>query len=70
MLFPPAKCSTLSMQVLTGLQNGRLYVASHPYQPDMDAICTVLRGWDSYPELPVGAHQQVTPHRSQACQQP
>ncbi|KAK9794610.1 hypothetical protein WJX73_007800 [Symbiochloris irregularis] len=50
-------------QVLTGLQNGRLYVASAPYQPDIDAICTALRGWDSYPALPLGAQQQQQPPR-------
>ncbi|KAK9812529.1 hypothetical protein WJX73_006504 [Symbiochloris irregularis] len=45
----------LRSQVLTGLQNAQIFLAAHPYQPDLDAVCTALRSWDNYPDLPVAA---------------
>lgn len=52
--------TSMHAQVLTSLQDARLHLAAFPWAPDIDAICTVLRGWDSYSDLPANRAQQAS----------
>ncbi|KAK9812574.1 hypothetical protein WJX73_009992 [Symbiochloris irregularis] len=47
----------IRQQVLTPLQDARINLAAFPWQPDLDIICSVLRGWDDYPDMPAGIAQ-------------
>lgn len=51
--------SQVHVQVLTSLQDAQCFLAAFPWAPDADAICTALRSWHDYPDLPAGIPQRV-----------